>query len=230
MHKTLGCWLVVGLAACGGRVGSTYVQTESVSTSGGLPDAGSAGDDDVTPLGNARTGDFRCTTDGELQARGSDESSWFRIDQCIAAAFCDSAKGLCQPAPCNSGDTRCNDSARERCNADRTAWEVVETCGSAEQCLADQCLPFPDCELGATRCDGAAIKLCTFGGWATLQLCASAALCDVVATPMCVVPECSPGQARCKGAQREQCNADRTGWELVEMCASADRCTPDACL
>lgn len=87
------------------------------------------------------------------------------------------------------------------------------------------------CEPGSFRCEGNALQGCFDGkGWVVIQVCASAALCQSFPAVSCTDPVCAPGQTRCDGPQREQCSADRTGWDLIEGCVTAARCTPAACL
>jgi hypothetical protein len=207
--------------ACSDSAHRTTTELEQPPCAASVADSGASVPGDGT---------FRCTAEGELQARGSGEQAWITIEVCVGPPFCDAVQGICSDAPCDACEARCNDAVREVCEADRTGWLPLETCGSAAQCLPEQCLNAPGCELGATRCDGARVEQCTFSGWATKEMCANAALCAEALVALCTPPSCAAGQTRCNGERREACNADRADWELVEECPSPARCSPDRCL
>ena len=52
--------------------------------------------------------------------------------------------------------------------------------------------------------------------------CATAALCS---GGMCTAPTCDVGEKRCNVAQPQVCNADRTGYDPVDSCATPAHCS-----
>ncbi len=86
--------------------------------------------------------------------------------------------------------------------------------------------PPSGCEQGATRCQGSVLQQCIDGfGWMSTERCGSAALCVDGAGEVsrCVDETCEPGVV-CKGSALQQCNADLTGFDLIDTCDSPAHC------
>jgi hypothetical protein len=52
-------------------------------------------------------------------------------------------------------------------------------------------------------------------------------VCDVTQPSGCREAACSGNTRRCRGADLERCNAQRTGFDLVETCATEALCVPN---
>ncbi|MHB8418870.1 MAG: carboxypeptidase-like regulatory domain-containing protein [Myxococcales bacterium] len=71
--------------------------------------------------------------------------------------------GVCVPAAaCSPGADRCNGSEVEQCNADGTAWLLVEACPTT--CTGGLC--DAPCAPGSSRCDGTNVDTCSDAGTA----------------------------------------------------------------
>ena len=128
----------------------------------------------------------------------------------------------------------------QRCNADQTAWEAIETCATPDLCLAgladcgrspNACsCQAPKCELSDTRCTGATLERCNVGrtGWDPVEPCATAALCEAGRATLggtaCVAPACEVGSHSCDGAVLQGCRIDRTAFDDQEECIGAPFC------
>jgi hypothetical protein len=163
---------------------------------------------------------------------------------CATAALCTASLGGCQSAfescscvlpTCDAGATRCTGTTLERCNADQTAWEFVETCASAALCESGrQQLPLAcepqACEVGAHRCTGAKLEVCNAdqNGFDPVQDClGGSAFCDAVGGSCTQVP-CNVGETRCNGAQIERCRDDQSAFAAVvgSVCVTPQLCGP----
>jgi len=147
----------------------------------------------------------------------------------------------CLDAPCTAGALRCNGGQIERCRDDRTGSDPVMGANCATQALCEDslatcqpgsscvCKP-PECDVGAGRCTGATLERCNADqtGWEFAEDCGSEGLCKIGqerhaqagATSLlaCEPAPCDDGEYRCTGAALELCNADRTGFDLVQNC------------
>lgn len=150
------------------------------------------------------------------------------------------------PIVCASRAYRCSGALLERCSDDRSRWDLVEECASAEQCNlnSESCRP---CTPGELMCNGAELLLCGAGSvWSLQQTCASPALCRVAqgGAPAgeCVTAACAPGTRVCHGAELLRCSDGGNRYRSVGVCATdevcqrtlandpqAERCEPAAC-
>jgi len=132
--------------------------------------------------------------------------------------------------PCTTpGQTRCNGTMRETCEADG-AWvptpcEEGLNCVGPGQCSAATCMP------GDRRCssvDPAVVEECTMTGeaWVTAMTCPEGLICR---DGGCVSQACVPGEFRCAGVQYRQCDADGMGWSDPMDCPTGQACNEGAC-
>ncbi|HTV25377.1 MAG TPA: hypothetical protein VMG12_42070 [Polyangiaceae bacterium] len=225
------------------------------------PDAAPSAPPDVdagrppSPGAVCEPGEFRC--DGGQLLYCVDPSAWLVWQVCGSAALCASEPaGRCLPQSCEAGEQRCDGSLLQRCNTTLDGWDTVAECATAAHCdpAAEACLVAP-CELEQRRCNRGELQRCRADqlDWDVLTTCTTQALCrrtlarcdespDTCAgdVPACDEPVCEPEQKDCNGARLRQCNRGRTGWTLLERCASAGlcqasvsgpqaSCTPPAC-
>lgn len=177
---------------------------------------------------------------------GSEEPPrWTKIEDCLSEALC-TELGTCNPPACEAREVRCSGAVPQRCRADRTGWEELTACESAAHCSVDGaacssaaggdapcCLATP-CESGELRCNSNELQRCRVDRTDLDQVasCATAALCAASMSSCtgdagvceCVEPACGPGETECEGSTLRRCNADQTGFELVETCASVELC------
>jgi hypothetical protein len=201
-------------------------------------------------------GELRCNN-GQLERCRDDQMGLDPLATCATQKLCELSLGGCQSSPascaceppkCDAGATRCSGSTLERCNADQTDWETVDTCTTEELCQAGLALTEPacvtaPCEVGEHRCTDARLEVCNAGqtGFDVLvQACpGGAAFCDSGAG-VCTETPCQVGDTRCNGAQIERCLPDRSGFVATPtVCATPQLCrlnqqrvafcTPPAC-
>ena len=91
---------------------------------------------------------------------------------------------------------------------------------------SDEASDVPLCELGMVRCNDASLERCVATGWIAVAACVNAALCQATPIGQCLAPECSEGQFSCSRGLLRVCSRDRTGWNSIEQCASAEVCDP----
>lgn len=199
----------------------------------------------VSSLERCEPGQVRCS--GALvQAcvRSSiDAPVWLTINDCKQEALCVSDPDpRCSSRPCLAGEASCDGAIPRICNAAEDGWESLAACSSAAHCSiagaecagpAPCCLQAP-CAAGEMRCNQAQMQRCneTQTAWDDVQLCDSADLCQAGltscgapgATCACQVPTCATNETRCTGTTLERCNAGRTGWEAVDLCATPELC------
>jgi hypothetical protein len=185
-------------------------------------------------------------------------TGWVDAPACETAAHCSTQASQCAdgapcclPAPCKGGDVRCNNAQLQRCNANETDWDAVDTCKTAELCTqgvaacegTGSCAcPVPVCEIDETRCTDGSLERCNAGrsGWDVVQPCATAALCERSKSRVplsCEPPSCAPGENRCtETGVLQTCSADLTEFADVATCigppfcnAGGGRCEPAPC-
>ncbi|HLV66165.1 MAG TPA: hypothetical protein VKY73_10145, partial [Polyangiaceae bacterium] len=200
------------------------------------------------------------TCDGaNLRRCRQSRDGWDVVDICASTALCNMAasapsgggatQNMC-PVGCGQpGRYRCTDNLPERCADDLTRWVPLaeEPCPAESPCdtQTGTCRP---CTPGAFRCNEAQLEQCTEQQtWALVKACETAALCSAQQdqatgawTGDCREPACALGETRCNPtnpAVLEQCNADRTGFQMLRLCMSGAlcnavdaRCEPAACM
>lgn len=195
-----------------------------------------------------------CTA-GQLRCNGSQlercrpDTSGYNPElpaACDTPLLCERALGECQsagscacvPAICELDELRCTGATLERCSADRTTWEFVETCATPELCrvasdpldVAVASCPVP-CGVGEFQCFGADLMLCNEGrtGFVLQQPCPAGTICST--TGACR-DTCDPTERQCNGAQIEQCAASLTAFEPAvgdgTLCDTPELCVDTA--
>jgi hypothetical protein len=189
-------------------------------------------------------GELRCNAK-DVQRCRPDQTDLDLVETCATPALCtqslatcsaDPTSCHCTPPACDAGSTRCTGNALERCNADQTGFEFVETCDNAALC-----------ELGRTRtplsCQPAACAVGAFGCTAegVLQSCnatqtdfdrvqpcpGGAAFCNA-GQGRCTETPCEPGDRACDGAVVQTCREDQTGFVATgELCQTEQLCLDD---
>jgi hypothetical protein len=135
---------------------------------------------------------------------------------------------------CQPNSTRCYGAKIQRCLGGSEWIDVGTPCPSADLCnlAALACTP---CQPGEYQCSEAQLQRCGDDlKWTVATTCASTALCSVAAdarSGACGEPGCPmPGQHRCFGepgnatSRLQRCPLDQSGWDDVELCASASLC------
>lgn len=128
---------------------------------------------------------------------------------------------------CKPNSFRCRDALLERCADDRNGFDPVKTCESAATCdpTAGTCRP---CVPNQFACNDGVLEQCAGdAGWINPTPCATPALCRVDVTRMagsCEPPICDQGSFSCDGGWLLACAVTRDRWDLVEYCATDDRC------
>ena len=214
----------------------------------GCAEDGCAADAFTCPEPSCEPGELRCSG-ARLETCNAGRDGWVLVEECVTEGVCQQtltgsiAFGCAEPA-CNEGDVRCSpDGERLTCNAARTEYaESIGQCRSADACAPEGCLADTLCEPGSLSCNGNTLEQCRIGAGArptrvALDECATRGLCllavlDPLAAsrldPSCTAPACAPGEHRCQGAQMQVCNADRSGFDAAEVCASAALCEAGA--
>jgi hypothetical protein len=192
--------------------------------------------------------DHQCAA-AALQVCNASGDGWTDMKTCATAALCDAKAAACNDAACAAGSVRCTGDTLERCNADRTAYEKLDTC-AAGMCDAqggecNMCVP------STSRCDGNTKLTCTSDGKTTSKTacpsrCTGAGECvECVDAKDCVAPmnECNAascgsgnrcGEApkpsgttcsrgRCDGAGSCKCQTDAN-------CGSGNVCSSGTCV
>jgi hypothetical protein len=139
------------------------------------------------------------------------------------------------PAPvgtaCTPNTYRCTDNRLQTCSADRTAWDDVAQCASADQCdpTAGTCRT---CAFDEFACNGSVLQKCdAMGHWqAQGTPCDSPELCQVTVDRKsggCAKSPCPAGNGHsCTDNRLERCSASRDQLSLVDRCGSAALCDP----
>ena len=186
----------------------------------------------------------RCNASDIHRCR-SDRSDLDLIAKCATPVLCESSLDACGDEPekckcarplCAAGETRCREGSLDRCNADQTAFEFVETCATPALCELGRdrtplsCQP-PACEAGSFSCSAEGVlAVCNADhtGFDLVQACpGGAAFCNA-GQGRCTETPCQPGDRRCDGAQVLACRDDQTGFVAVgEPCATEPLCADD---
>lgn len=134
---------------------------------------------------------------------------------------------------CAPESRRCVDGRLERCNDERSGWDVVDQCATAELCELTRetgnpiCEP-PRCEPEERRCRAETLTVCNAGltGFDDERACEAAVFCDPE-SGSCLTRSCEAGERRCNGAQIEACSRDGDAFEPIDAppCGSAALCT-----
>jgi hypothetical protein len=178
----------------------------------------------------------------------ADQTAWETLDACLSAAHCTANPAdcperqapCCLEAPCQAGEVRCNGTLMERCRSNRTGWEQVDECPTAELCAdgLESCggrgntcgCERQTCAPGARRCTDDLLEMClpTLTGWEPLSRCATPALCRSSLdgpSGRCTAPVCAAGELRCTPqGVLEVCRGDLTGFETRQVCEGAPFC------
>jgi len=153
---------------------------------------------------------------------------------CGSPELCKSSTGpTC--AKCIDGKFRCTGAILEKCKADHTDFEKVDTCATEALCVDvyGKCLA-PRCAVGDYQCDGNTLQTCKASriDWDTVKICPDG-MCDA-ATKSC--RECVPGTKDCAAGNTPR-SCDTTGhWVSLTPCASptplckAGVCSVGACV
>lgn len=199
-----------------------------------------ASDGDIATLPQACVG-------GELRCEGVAlqvcelDGSAFRTarvcstpELCCDGPQCGAVQG-CLPPACARGDFRCEGTTLSICNDGQTGWAPIDECATAAQCNASagRCTDEPcDSVAREYQCNGAVLEQCQAPGWRVVDACATPTLCTSgIASVECAETRCiidanqlSPFQ--CTYGDLMRCNDAQTGFEHVETCLNAARCTP----
>ena len=164
-----------------------------------------------------------------MQVCNANRDGWDALDTCAAAAYCSPNSRQCLATPCIEGELSCNQEQLQRCAEKGLGWAPVARCQSQALCEqaraagAGSCAAAV-CESGALSCQGTSLVVCRPGGDGVDELVDCGAVgCDAL-NLACQVETCGRGQERCTGARHEACNDSRTGFDLVETCASEALC------
>jgi hypothetical protein len=191
---------------------------------------------------------------GSTRCSGSRLQVCVRIDPTLPAGWfdqydCGSAE-LCNPGPpavclrptCQVGEGSCAGATPRICNATQTGWTELASCESSAHCSTQAadcaagapCCRVDPCERGEQRCNEGRLEECgpDATGWVERATCDSPELClsglaacgRAAASCACELPACVEGEARCNGSVLERCNVARTGFDVVDGCASEALC------
>ena len=86
------------------------------------------------------------------------------------------AGGICRPAACVPGETRCDGSGIQRCGHTRS-FSATEPCPAGQTCAGGSCVPYV-CTPGSETCDQLQVRRCDAGGsGSTLHPCPPGSYC-----------------------------------------------------
>lgn len=153
---------------------------------------------------------------------------------CCDGPHCGAVQG-CLPPACARGDFRCEGTTLSICNDGQTGWVPIDECATAAHCNASagRCTDEPcDSVARESQCNGAAREQCQPPGWRVVDTCATPTLCRTgIATAdceetRCVIDDNQQSPFQCTYGDLMRCNDAQTGFEHVETCLNATRCTP----
>jgi hypothetical protein len=171
------------------------------------------------------------------------QTGWQRLEDCGSAELCVSDPAAhCLARTCDAGSAYCEGATPRVCNAASSGWNDLPACSSASRCSTNAancpngapcCLPAP-CTAGETRCNQGEMQRCRpdQSDWDSFDLCETPELCDgglagcgaASGACRCQEPTCSVGETRCDGATLQRCNAGRSGWDVIDTCATPQLC------
>lgn len=190
-----------------------------------------------------KAGELRCNN-GEIERCKDDQSGLDSIVTCATQKLCELSIGgclanpaacQCEPPKCEAGATRCTGATLERCNADQTDWETVDTCATEELCqqglqqVSPAC-PTVVCQPNEHHCEGADLQVCNAGqtGFELVKTCPGGAGFCNAGRGECSDAPCEIGETSCNGAQRVRCRQDQSGSDPLpgpgSLCATARLC------
>lgn len=169
-------------------------------------------------------------------------AEWLVERDCFTAELCVSDPlPRCLARACNPEEGSCLGSVPRVCNASLTGWSALPACVSAAHCSADPeecagrgscCLPAP-CSAGDLRCNGLELEQCLpdSSAWRSVSRCETTELCqDGLAScraggnACTCAAACEPNETRCNASALERCDAARSGWEVIDACATEELC------
>jgi hypothetical protein len=237
--------------SCADLLGDITVDSEPLSPEPGPAPAGVGGG---IGGGISTAGPTTCEAGGQLRCNeerlevcvrlGSDLPLWRLLEDCKSADRCisDSAGPHCLAQSCSSGESHCEGATPLVCNAAHDGWDELPACLSAAHCSSDPatcagpapcCLAAP-CHAGEMRCNQGVMQRCNTEqtDWDTVASCETPDLCLAGLSACgatgnacsCKLAACQQNESRCTGTALERCNAGRTDWEPVNLCATAALC------
>ncbi len=158
--------------------------------------------------------------------------TWVAQSSCSGTALCDPKDAQClPPVPECAGKTPgaivCAGATRTVCGPDLLT-STATVCSDSLHCVAGTGPNCGECIEGEYACDGAALSHCdpVTHKFVPEQNCASVPLCNAIAGA-CTSAACLPGQKVCSAGVLQKCNADQTGFDLLEDCSAAGKlCDP----
>lgn len=164
----------------------------------------------------------------------------FEDKVCKSQALCEEgvSKKECEGVGCPAaGALQCTTGGvLQRCKADLTGWQDLETCATPALCQASVTVESttcaePVCALGDKRCTGAKLETCAVGrdGWAVDSTCDTPELCalGLAQNGTCAKAACAVGEKHCEAKTVIACNPGRTGFDVDQVCANI--CSNGAC-
>ncbi|HVZ33146.1 MAG TPA: hypothetical protein VG963_12020, partial [Polyangiaceae bacterium] len=239
------------LSSCSDVLGDVKLNSSQPGAGSATVGGGSAGDGTMMAVGMIEPGpdcepsDVRCDEswlESCVEVRQG-VTSWLKIEDCGTADLCDkSPQAHCLASACHAGDSYCDGATPRVCNAALNGWDGLPACDSAATCstnaatcpngIAPCCLTSP-CTAGEMRCNQGGLERCRAdqSGWDSVESCESQDLClgglgacTGSNACHCQAPVCAPGETMCDGVQFERCNAGRTGWDILDQCATPELC------
>jgi hypothetical protein len=156
---------------------------------------------------------------------------WQDQQVCASAPLCQATNdpapaGQCLPPGCPAvGAYQCDGVTLSKCRDDLMGWEMVDTCGSAALCSADdrRCNT-PACDTDELRCFGSELRQCNADrtDWTVLQTCTTGQFCSNDPANSGCLMECPDPTTRCNGSELQRCTPN--GWVHQATCATNDLC------
>ncbi|HKO51222.1 MAG TPA: hypothetical protein VJV79_26115, partial [Polyangiaceae bacterium] len=172
-------------------------------------------------------GEFRCNSTSALERCRSDGTKWEPIEQCINKVLCNPRATRCDVPRCPIAlAKRCQGQTQQACRADLTGWDELSVCPATGSCDPQLGCLDTRCESGAYRCNDLSLETCSNGNWTRVATCQTSALCDA-ARHVCTNASCAPGERQCQGNVLSRCNAALDGWDELDTCSGAKRCSPE---
>lgn len=153
---------------------------------------------------------------------------------CCDGPQCGAIQG-CLPPACAPGDFRCEGATLSICNDGQTGFAPIDECATAAQCNSrlGRCTDQPcDPMTQEYQCNGSVLEQCEAAGWEVFDTCSTPSLCKAGITAVecaetsCVIADNQLSPFQCTYGDLMRCNDAQTGFEHVETCLNATRCTP----